>query len=126
MIKNYFDEEYALSELLKAGVLFCNEREFITHNEKTNIEGPTVVLFVNCNDCFVPAADALNLPLSKLKSLYDLWRQYGDAGVLKWCCFQYNEKPRKSMIEWIKEKGAWDEQLEKLPDNKFDAAMAKL
>ena len=71
--EEFFDEEEALSVLLKNGVLFCNERKY-SREKDGKTEGSTIVLFVICNDIFAWAcADAEDLPLNELPNLYKMW-----------------------------------------------------
>lgn len=111
--KEYCDEEKALSKLLAADVLFCNDREF-TYNNK--VEGRTIVLFVNCNDLFWWAcADAENLEMSEIPVLYKLWKADPDYGVWKWCCLKRKMRPQAPAEKMMREAGAWDDALEALP-----------
>lgn len=118
--EEYFDEEQALSVLLKDGVLFCNERNYYYEGEKC---GTTIVLFVNCNDCFAWAcADAEDLPNGEIKNLYEYHLKDPKWGSTKWCCIRRNEKPLAKVINLMKKDGSWDEVMEKLPENAYDKA----
>lgn len=109
-----FDEDFALSVLLKEGILFSNFREYIWDGK---VVGKTAVLFVNCNDLFGPYADSLDLPESEIENLYKAYLSNKRLEFVKWCCKQRNLQPwfRKKK-ELIKSKD-WDEEMEKLPEN---------
>jgi len=105
----YFVPESALIELLADGVLFCNELP-------DTVGAPTVALWVNCNDLFVPAADAENLPYDEIEPLYKLWKSEGHHGVYKWCCFKAHLRPQAPIEEDWRNKGLWTPELEALPE----------
>jgi hypothetical protein len=120
MNDEFFDEEVALSELLKNGVLFCNSR-YYSLKKDTKSEGETIVLFVICNDVFAwGCADAEDLPLNELENFYKMWEKDKINGPIKWCCLRRNEKPQKPMVDLMKKEGAWDDELEKLSENLYD------
>ena len=115
------NDELALSILLKNNVLFCNERHY-SQNPDGKSEGSTIVLFVICNDIFAWAcADAEDLPFSEIPKLYRMWEKDKIYGPAKWCCIRRNEKPQQPMIDYMKKEGAWDDVMEKLPDNLYDS-----
>jgi hypothetical protein len=123
MTEKFFDEDLALAELLKAGVLFSNSRNYSREHDGKS-EGHTIVLFVLCNDVFAWAcADAEDLPLNEVENLYKLWKAEGHNGATKWCCFRWNEKPQKPVADLMKQDGVWDEKMEALPDNHYDKIM---
>lgn len=112
-------EELALSILLKEGVLFCNERETIFQGEK---EESTVVLYVICNEVFCPiAADAESLKVNEIGNLYKIFKEHGHTGVYKWCCIQRGEQPSYNVVQEFKDANIWDEQMEKLRPNEWEA-----
>jgi len=116
--KEYFDDELALSVLLKDGILFCNSREYYYNGKK---DGETIVLFVICNDVFAwGCADAEDLLTSEIENLYNLHMKDKKCGAIKWCCIKRNEKPQYPMVKWMEENGSWDEVLENLPENYYD------
>lgn len=120
---NFFDEELALSEMLKEGILFCNCCYYSLQKDGKS-EGETVVLFVNLNDIFCPAADALELLTTEIEDLYSLYSQYKYLqnkyyGVIKWAALKLGLKPMYAYQKEMKEQGLWDDKLEKLRDNKF-------
>jgi len=83
-------------------VLLLEDRIF--YNEK---------LYVNCSDTFHYAcADAEPIKLEELKDFYRMSRsKYGDV---KWLCLKRKQRPLKEIIQWMKDAGEWDEELEKL------------
>ena len=114
----FFDEELALSVLLKDGILFFNERDYHFKGEKS---GTTTVLFVICNDIFSwGCADAEDLPNNQIKSLYEYHLKDKTWGSTKWCCIKRNEKPQAPCVKMMKEDESWDGVMESLPENNYD------
>lgn len=56
-----------------------------------------------------------------LKILYSTWQRQGIEGMLAWWCKHEKEKPQWPVEELWRKSGVWDEELEALPDNKYDA-----
>jgi hypothetical protein len=109
-----FDEDEALAEMLKAGILFSNTREYLWQGEK---QGETVVLFVNCNDIFAWAcADAEDVKESEVKDLYQMWKKDG-WGIVKWACKKRNLQPQQAMVKMMKENDGWEDWMSKLQVN---------
>lgn len=107
--------EAMTSFLLDECVLGINSFKFLGHDNKT--VGPeTLALFVNVNDVFGPGADAEEITCSELPILFDLYREKGDNGTIKWAALKRNKKPWPKMIEYLKKKDAWDSVFEGLPD----------
>ena len=106
-ILNEVDEEFALIELLKDGVLFANDIPF---------DGAyNTVLYVSCNDLFDWAcAEAESFSYLDIKTLYEMHLKDKKWGSSKWCCFHRNLKPQKAVIEAMKKDGVWDETMEAL------------
>ena len=118
----YFDEEAALSILLREGVLFSNGRKYLEDNHKEGepdeISGPTVILFVICNDTFGWACAAAEcLPYEEIENLYRMWQQDKMWGSTKWCCIHAGLKPMAPVEESLRIAGLWDEQMDKLKPN---------
>ena len=110
-----FDEDEALAEMLKAGVLFSNTREYLWKGEKS---GETVILIVNCNDIFAWAcADAEDLKESEVQDLYQMWKKDPGWGPAKWVCKKRNLQPQKAAIKFMKQEGSWEEWMDKLQPN---------
>lgn len=118
------DEEQALANLLEAGVLFCNTRQYICPFT-TEVERETIVLFVNSNDVFEWAcADSEPLtsgdsPGTDLYDLYSLWELNPKWGHIKWLCAKRNEQPQNPIRDEMKKDGYWDDVLEALPKNQY-------
>lgn len=109
-------EEAALAELLDNDVVFCNERHYTFAGEPS---GCTTILFVNANDVFAwGCADAQDLPHSEIGNLYKAHKE--KWGVTKWLCRQRQEKPQPPIVRDMKKDGAWDDEMEALPDNTTD------
>lgn len=118
--EEYFDEELALSVLLKEGVLFANSRDYGL-DVKKQIDGHTVVLFVLANDLMAWAcADAQDFDLNDLPVLYKMWERDNRWGPSKWVCIKRNEKPQSPIQRDMKKDRVWDETMEKLPENQYD------
>ena len=66
-----------VAKLLDENMLFVNGREYVCVDGKKKEE--TLVLFLNCNDSFVPAADAESLSLEELPKLFSLYEKKGDV-----------------------------------------------
>ncbi len=114
--------ELALSILLKEDIVFCNERRYAEY-KTDKIIGTTVVIYVGCSDVFAwGCADAEDLPLKELPNLYKMWEKDPKWGSAKWCCFRRKEKPQGPVVEAMKKHGSWDDDLEKLPENNYDAS----
>lgn len=122
--EEHCDEDLALAELLSAEIIFANCRPYV-HSWKDRGEEPdgrTVVLFVNCNDLFAWAcADAEDLPLEEVPTLYKAWKAEGRWGVEKWCCRRRNQRPQPPVERQMREAGVWDAEMEALPPNTQDA-----
>lgn len=124
--KEECNEEQILSILLKDEVLFCNSRDFIDPWTKKP-SGKTIVLFVNCSDIFAwGCADAENLTTSDILPLYKLYAVNKTWGPAKWCCFKRNEKPQRPVEKAMREAGVWDEAMDSLNPNYYDAQRAKI
>jgi len=83
------NEESMISKLLDDNILFCNSRKFLDpfSNE---VREETLVLFLNCNDCFVPAADAECLTSQELPDFFSLYEKLGD-----WATVEFVARKRK-------------------------------
>jgi len=88
---------------------------------------PNMVIHVNCNDTFYYAcADSEELPDPEWDhdgfwSFYDLVREHGGIGAIKWAALRRKQLPIGPHIKSLKELGLWDEDLESLikDDDKF-------
>lgn len=93
--------------------------------------GKEIVYYVNgklwvlCNDMFAWAcADQEELPLTfdAITELWQMWYADQKWGDVKWCCVRRNEQPQEPVIGMMKKAGSWDDVMEALPENKYDAA----
>ena len=117
------DVEHCLSVLLHDDVLFANERRFL---DGKDVDGPTVVLFVNCNDLFAwGCADAESLPYDEVGKLFRMHRANAGWGSQKWCAIRRNLKPQPPAQRLMEMAGAWDAQMEALPDSPFKGEWPK-
>jgi len=79
-------------------------------------------LFVQCSDVFYPASsDAEPLPAlgcgedTDFWALYDLVREHGWPGAMRWCALRREIRPLKHWCDRLREVGLWDEKMEALP-----------
>ncbi len=117
-----FDEELALAEMLIAGKLFANDKQYSNNQyDRNDITGRTIVLFVNCSDMFAwGCADAEDLPYTEIKSLYEWFKKNATWGTVIWCMKQRNEKPQRPVVEAMVEEKAWEPWMDALPQNQYD------
>lgn len=115
--KEYCSEESILSILLNNNVLFCNQRYYsLLPDGKSS--GQTIVLYVVCNDVFGWAcADAEDITLNELLTLYKMWEADKVWGPAKWCCLKRNLKPQAAIEKIMKEDGVWNNQMDCLKEN---------
>lgn len=104
------------TEHLMLAVLLAKESVYVINDK----------LWVLCNDMFAWAlADLEELPLSEVPILWAMWYADPKWGDIKWCCIRRNEQPQNPVVEMMKEAGSWDETMEALPENQYDAAWRK-
>lgn len=117
---NYFDENEALACLLVAQVAFCNQRKYVCLDGTS--EKSTTVIFMSCNDVFAwGCADGEDLINDDIEPLFKMWHADKQYGYVRWVCIKRNEKPQAPFVKGMKTAGAWDEVMEALPDNTYDA-----
>jgi hypothetical protein len=117
------DEELALACLLADGVCFLNNVEFTKGSGEF-----TTCVFVLCSDLMSwGCADAESIKNndgeepSEIIDLYRHWAQNKKWGPSKWVCIKRNEQPQRPVKESMIKDGVWDETLDKLPPNGYDA-----
>lgn len=123
-----FFEDVAIVQLLEDGVLFASSHKYGVSESKNSqkgdtikVLGETITLFVVCSDIFAwGCADAEDLPMEKVESLYALCLKYPNWGSAIWCCLQRNEKPQSPVAKKMKEENCWPEELDKLNQNRYD------
>lgn len=78
---------------------------------------------VNCNDVFAWAcADCEDIASEEeLQDLYDASAADRNWGMLKWVCKKRGEKPQRGWIVIMKHQRSWDETMESLRENRYDA-----
>lgn len=119
---NYFDENEALACLLVANVVFCNQRKYVELDGTT--EKSTTVIFMSCNDVFAwGCADGDTLLNDEIKPLFMMWHADKVYGPMRWICIKRDEKPQSPIVKDMKKAGVWDDVMEALPDNSYDAYM---
>ena len=119
------DEEKALACLLAAEVCFL-------YNVTTS-EGKNVSVSVNVSDVMAwGCSDAENISCngdwsepSEIIDLYRLWKSNKKWGSTQWVCVKRNEQPQAPVKRKMIAEGAWNDNLEKLPENKYDAYCRK-
>lgn len=115
-----FEENNALACLLLDSVVFCNERKYVEHDGTS--EQSTTVIFMLCNDVFAwGCADGENLLNSDIEPLFKMWHADKRYGYVRWVCIKRNEKPQAPFVKAMKAAEVWDDVMEALPDNSYDA-----
>ncbi|MCK9458540.1 MAG: hypothetical protein M0R80_02790 [Proteobacteria bacterium] len=103
------DEVVALKELLDTD-------QFLVFGNKEGL----VNIHINCSDVFAWAcADSEPLMFDDLAAIYKIKNE--KWGIVKWCCKKRNQKPQKPVERDMKIDGAWDAEMEALPENTMDA-----
>ena len=108
------NEEAMLSRLLDENILFCNSRKF-QEPDSNEIREETIVLFINCNDIFAPAADAECLTLSELPDLFRRYQKVEDWAVCQFVGLKRKMQPRRRIRDRMIEEGAWLEEFDAFP-----------
>jgi hypothetical protein len=110
-------EEAMLAILLLEDVLFSNCRKYVADWSGKNIAevaGPTVVLYVLCNDVFFwGCADAEDLDDDDIAPLYHMSRK--PFGAQRWVALKRKMRPQYPYVKMMRDAGAWDEELDALP-----------
>lgn len=113
-----YDDEGMLIYLLQEDVLFCNSRQYLCVDNKTQ-QPETIVIFVNCNDVwFWACADAEEITLEELPELCRLYMEDSDGGVIKWACQKRNMRPQAPIRRALARAGEtrWMDELDPNPD----------
>jgi hypothetical protein len=113
------NEESMLAKLLDEDVLFCNSRKFVDPFNKEVME-ETIVLFLNCNDCFGPGADSDCLTLNDLPGFFSLYEKIEDWATVEFVAKKRKMQPRKRLKEKMISQGVWNPELDVFPENKFN------
>lgn len=110
--EEYFDEQEAAIQLLKASICFVSFNEGI---------------IVNCSDVFAWAcSDGEKIENEKeAEEVYKWCMKYPSYGGVIWCCIKRNEKPQAPYAKLMKDNNEWDIALDNLAENKYDAYLKK-
>jgi hypothetical protein len=81
--KGQGEPDYLLAHLIINNIIFCNDGWWFKKEGKGWQDGYTT-LHVNCNDFFVPAADAEDITYSEIEDLYRMWEKDPSMGVYQW------------------------------------------
>lgn len=121
------DESAMIVHMLLDETLWTREAHYVFNKgSKFEDSGEGIVVFVNCNDVFAwGCADAEELPHDEVVNLFMEWHKSNRWGPVRWVCFRRNEKPQAPVARDMKAAGAWDERMEALPDNRYDAFLRK-
>lgn len=115
-----FERDIALARLLADEIIFLSN--YWWESDWLEAARKATCLNVNCNDVFAwGCADSQEICIEEIQGLYDLWLESKTWGATKWCCFKRNEKPQAPVVKYMKAAGVWDDKMEQLPDNNYDA-----
>lgn len=121
------NEELAISRMLAGDVFMLNNIPCEDGSGKN-----TTCLYVLCNDVFAWGyADAEPIKNndwkepSEIIDLYRLWKENKLWGSTQWVCLKRNQQPQAPIKKRMIEDGAWNEQLENLPENYYDIRLEK-
>jgi len=112
------NEERMVAKLLDEDILFLNSRKFYL-DKPTDSDEETLVLFININDCFAPAADAESLTIRELSELFTLYQTKESFGVIEFVALKRNHQPIKRIKKLMVDKNYWTVDLEKCRENTF-------
>ena len=113
-------ERDIIIELLNAKLLFCNYMRYMCWGND-DVDGQTLVMFVNINELFYPGADAETI-LNKedLFELYDLWTKHSYMGVDIWAIKKRKEQPMLSNKKALIDSNLWLPEFDSYKENEFD------
>jgi hypothetical protein len=91
------DEQFMLAKLLDEYVLSPGSQ--VVFDDVGGFGEETITLYIQCNDFFIPAADAESITLSELPTLFELYMSKKWDGVLEFIankrkipCISWREK----------------------------------
>ena len=123
--KVIFSDEEALALLLMNDVIFVNDHWY--EKDWPSEAQRTTSLCVNCNDVFAwGCADAENIHVSELASLYAMFKKDPAWGSAIWCMVKRKEMPQKPVEKAIRAMGIWDLDALGLAINTTDAEVTAL
>lgn len=104
--KEHYMEDNCLIKLLEDGVAWINEGS------------SPATIGINLNDVFYWAcADGEDIAWDEIGPILKMHLTYPSGyGVIKWACLKRNLQPQKPLKKRMIERGAWDEELEALPE----------
>jgi hypothetical protein len=107
----------------EALALLLLEEYVVPLNAAPDVKEGRCGLFVQCSDVFYSAsADAEPLPAVGFADdpvfwdLYDLVREHGWPGAMRWCALRREIRPMEHWCDLIRAAGLWDEKIAALPD----------
>lgn len=110
-------ERDIIIELLNEKILAVNYMRY-SYWGSSDIDGQTIVIFVNCNELFYFGGDGENIKDEEdLFELYDLWKKHKSSGVDIWVIKKRKEKPLKSVEIDLKKQGLWLEEFNSFKEN---------
>lgn len=87
------------------------------------VDGKCVLSF-NTSDLFAWAySDYEEITEDIFDDAYEAWKNGGYDGMLIWHCKRQNQKPHWPQEVLWRKSNLWDDKLEVLPDNKYDAKL---
>ena len=118
------DHEAMAAHLLEENILFVNSRKYVIEDAISKNE--TLILHLNCNDVFAWAyADGEDVSYNELPELFKMYEANRDCGPTQWVCIKRNQKPQAPIVKYMKENNGWNEIMEALPENKYEAYYKK-
>ena len=88
--------------------LLCQDHVFLTsYNDDKKTWDDGAYPAINCNDLFVPGADAENLAAEDLDAYIEAVKRWPNAGSYAWCAVKRNAKPWRTI-----DKSTWAEEYE--------------
>ena len=117
------DHEAMVAHLLEENVLFLSSHKYVCgENDDLISKTETLILHLNCSDVFAWAfSDGEDVSYDELPELFALYESNPKCGTIQWVCMKRNQKPQAPMVKYMKENNGWNEVMEALPENKYDA-----
>lgn len=111
----YFNASQALAFLIYKNIVFANSSHW--NDELPESQKDNFSMAVNCNDTFIPAADAEGLNYKELEDLYDHVKKDPVYGADVWVMKKRGMLPMKGIYDTIQRQGIWDLDEMDLEDN---------
>jgi hypothetical protein len=121
--KKVADHEAMAAHFLEENILFLSSHKYVCGEPDDMIsKSETLILHLNCSDVFAWAfADGENVSYDELPELFALYESNPKCGTIQWVCMKRNQKPQAPIVKYMKENNGWNEVMEALPENKYDA-----